>query len=156
VLRNGSVVATVSATSYTATGLTASTAYTFTVRARDAAGNVSAASAGRSVTTSSGGGDTDAGCTATYKTLTSWAGGFQAEVTVRNTGTAAGSAWTVNWTFPSGTTVGSLWNGVVGTPAVTVRNAAHNGALAAGASTTFGFVGNGSATTPAPISCSLS
>jgi endoglucanase len=156
VLRNGSVVATVSSTSYTATGLTASTAYTFSVRARDAAGNVSAASAGRSVTTSSGGGNGDQGCSATYKTLTSWAGGFQAEVTVRNTGTAAGNAWTVNWTFPAGTSVGSLWNGVAGTPAVTVRNAAHNGALAAGASTTFGFVGNGSATTPAPISCTLS
>jgi endoglucanase len=156
VLRNGSVVATVSATSYTATGLTASTAYTFSVRARDAAGNVSAASAGRSVTTSSGGGGGDEGCSATYKTLTSWSGGFQAEVTVRNTGTAAGTAWTVNWTYPAGTTIGSLWNGVVGTPAVTVRNAAHNGSLAAGASTTFGFVGNGSATTPAPISCTLS
>jgi endoglucanase len=156
VLRNGSVVATVSATSYTATGLTASTAYTFSVRARDAAGNVSAASAGRSVTTSSGGGGGDEGCSATYKTLTSWSGGFQAEVTVRNTGTAAGTAWTVNWTYPAGTTIGSLWNGVAGTPAVTVRNAAHNGSLAAGASTTFGFVGNGSATTPAPISCTLS
>ncbi|GIF41863.1 cellulase family glycosylhydrolase [Actinoplanes xinjiangensis] len=156
VLRNGTVVATVSATSYTATGLAASTAYTFTVRARDAAGNVSAASAARSVTTSAGGGNGDQGCSATYKTLTSWTGGFQAEVTVRNTGTTAGAAWTVNWTYPAGTTVGSLWNGVAGTPAVTVRNAAHNGALAAGASTTFGLVGNGTATTPAPITCTLS
>jgi endoglucanase len=156
VLRNGTVVATVSATSYTATGLAASTAYTFTVRARDAAGNVSAASAARAVTTSAGGGNNDQGCTATYKTLTSWSGGFQAEVTVRNSGTTTGSAWTVNWTYPSGTTIGSLWNGVVGTPAVTVRNAAHNGALTAGASTTFGFVGNGTATTPAPITCTLS
>ncbi|MFD1365687.1 cellulase family glycosylhydrolase [Actinoplanes sichuanensis] len=156
VLRNGTVVATVSATSYTATGLAASTAYIFSVRARDAAGNVGAASAGRSVTTSAGGGGGDQGCTATYKTTTSWSGGFQGEVTVRNTGTAAGSAWTVNWTYPAGTTIGSLWNGVVGTPAVTVRNAAHNGALAAGASTTFGFVGTGTATTPAPITCTLS
>jgi endoglucanase len=156
VLRNGTVVATVSATSYTATGLAASTAYTFSVRARDAAGNISAVSAGRTVTTGAGGGGGDQGCTATYKTVSSWTGGFQAEVTVRNSGTTAGTAWTVNWTYPSGTTVGSVWNGVVGTPAVTVRNAAHNGALAAGASATFGLVGAGSATTPAPITCTLS
>lgn len=156
VLRNGTVVATVSATSFTATGLAASTAYTFSVRARDAAGNIGAASAGRTVTTSAGGGGGDQGCTATYKTVSSWSGGFQAEVTVRNSGTTAGTAWTVNWTYPAGTTVGSLWNGVVGTPAVTVRNAAHNGALAGGASTTFGLVGNGTATTPAPITCTLS
>ncbi|HZG78306.1 MAG TPA: DUF5060 domain-containing protein, partial [Paenibacillus sp.] len=38
-------------TSYTATGLTASTSYTFTVKAKDAAGNVSASSAGLTVTT---------------------------------------------------------------------------------------------------------
>jgi endoglucanase len=156
VLRNGTVVATVSATSYTATGLAASTAYTFSVRARDAAGNISAASAGRTVTTGAGGGGGDQGCTATYKTISSWTGGFQAEVTVRNSGTTAGTAWTVNWTYPSGTTVGSLWNGVAGTPAVTVRNAAHNGALAAGATATFGLVGNGAATTPTPITCTLS
>ncbi|HEX4702573.1 MAG TPA: fibronectin type III domain-containing protein, partial [Pseudonocardiaceae bacterium] len=42
VLRNGTTVATVTGTSYTATGLTGSTAYTFQVKARDAAGNVSA------------------------------------------------------------------------------------------------------------------
>lgn len=155
VLRGGSVVATVSGTTYNATGLTASTAYTFSVRARDAAGNVSAASTGRTVTTTAGGGTgPDQGCSATYRTTTSWTGGFQAEVTVRNTGTTAGSRWTVAWTYPSGTTVGSLWNGVLTTPAVTVRNADHNGALAANASTSFGLVGSGAAATPA-LSCTL-
>ncbi|MBB2947515.1 aryl-phospho-beta-D-glucosidase BglC (GH1 family)/chitodextrinase [Actinoplanes lutulentus] len=157
VLRGGSVVATVSGTTYNATGLTANTAYSFTVRARDAAGNVSAASTARSVTTAaSGGGGGDGGCTATYRTTSSWSGGFQAEVTVRNTGTAAGTSWVVNWTYPSGTTVASLWNGVQGTPAVTVRNADHNGALAGGASAAFGLVGTGTAATPATVSCTLS
>nr|WP_221381650.1 cellulase family glycosylhydrolase [Actinoplanes polyasparticus] len=155
VLRDGSVVATVSGTTYNATGLTASTAYTFSVRARDAAGNVSAASTGRTVTTTAGGGTgPDQGCSATYRTTTSWTGGFQAEVTVRNTGTTAGSRWTVAWTYPSGTTVGSVWNGVLTTPAVTVRNADHNGALAVSASTSFGLIGSGAAATPA-LSCTL-
>ncbi|MGW5654907.1 carbohydrate binding domain-containing protein [Streptomyces humi] len=49
-------VASVSGTSATVSGLAASTAYTFTVKARDAAGNVSAASNAVSVTTSAGSG----------------------------------------------------------------------------------------------------
>ncbi|MFF1438782.1 fibronectin type III domain-containing protein [Streptomyces sp. NPDC058295] len=49
-------VLTVSGTSATVSGLSASTAYTFTVRARDAAGNTSGASNSVSVTTNAGGG----------------------------------------------------------------------------------------------------
>lgn len=44
VVRNGSTVGSTSATSITISGLTANTSYTFSVRARDAAGNVSALS----------------------------------------------------------------------------------------------------------------
>lgn len=51
-------VLTVSGTTATVSGLSPSTAYTFTVRARDAAGNVSAASNSLSVTTNAGSGDT--------------------------------------------------------------------------------------------------
>jgi chitodextrinase len=42
VFRNGNQIATVTTTSYSNTGLAASTAYTYTVSAFDAAGNVSA------------------------------------------------------------------------------------------------------------------
>ncbi|MBC6463380.1 glycosyl hydrolase family 18 protein [Actinomadura sp. HBU206391] len=48
--------ASVTGTSTTVSGLSASTAYTFTVRARDAAGNASSASNAVSVTTDAGGG----------------------------------------------------------------------------------------------------
>lgn len=50
---NGSTLAgsTTGATTFTVSGLSASTAYTFTVKAKDAAGNISAASSGLSVTT---------------------------------------------------------------------------------------------------------
>jgi chitinase len=58
VFRNGTSVATVTGTSFTDTGLAAGTAYTYTVKARDAAGNLSAASNQVTGTTQSGGGDT--------------------------------------------------------------------------------------------------
>ncbi|GAA5051685.1 chitinase [Thermocatellispora tengchongensis] len=64
VYRGGTLVTTTggTATTYTDTGLAASTTYTYTVRARDAAGNRSAASNQISVTTSnSGGGGGDPG-----------------------------------------------------------------------------------------------
>ncbi|RUL95003.1 MULTISPECIES: cellulase family glycosylhydrolase [Micromonospora] len=151
----GASVVTVSGTSYRATNLTASTSYTFTVRARDAAGNISAASPPLTLTTpADNGGGGDQGCAATYRVVNSWQGGYQAEVTVRNSGTAAIGGWTVNWTAPAGTTISSLWNGRLTTSgtSVTVRNEPYNGQLAASASTTFGLTGNGSGV-PTGLSC---
>src|SRR5882724_7236303 len=60
VFRGATKVTTVPGTSYTDTGLTASTSYTYTVKAHDAAGNTSAASNAVTVTTSASGGDTTA------------------------------------------------------------------------------------------------
>ena len=75
----------------------------------------------------------------------SWPGGFQAEVTVRNTGTAALTGWTVGWTFAGGQTITQLWNGThtqTGA-AVTVRDAAGTARWRPDAETTFGFLGSG-------------
>jgi chitinase len=55
VYRNGSLAGSSTSTSYTVGGLSASTAYSFSVKAKDAAGNVSAASSTLSVTTSTSG-----------------------------------------------------------------------------------------------------
>ena len=63
VFRNGTQVGSPSTNSYNDTGLTASTAYSYTVKAVDAAGNVSAVSNTASATTQAGGG----GGTWTYK-----------------------------------------------------------------------------------------
>jgi hypothetical protein len=56
IYRGSSQVLSVSGTSATVSGLSPSTSHTFTVRARDAAGNVSAASGSVTVTTDAGGG----------------------------------------------------------------------------------------------------
>jgi chitin-binding protein len=95
-------------------------------------------------------------CTATYRSVGSWSGGFQGEVTVRNSGTANIAGWSVGLTLASGQSIGSLWSGTLsGTaPNHTVRNANYNGALNASASTTFGFTANGPSTAPT-LSCSV-
>ncbi|MGW5576684.1 cellulose binding domain-containing protein [Micromonospora chokoriensis] len=98
-------------------------------------------------------------CTATYRTLNTWPGGFQAEVTVANNSTAALNGWAVGLTLASGQAISSLWSGVnTGTTgSVTVRNAPYNGAVGPNASTTFGFTATGNgATAPSNVTCTSS
>jgi chitinase len=59
VYRNGTLVGSPAGTSFSSTGLAASTSYTFRVRARDNAGNASAQGAQITATTSPGGGSND-------------------------------------------------------------------------------------------------
>jgi chitodextrinase len=143
IFRNGAIVSSATGTTFTDTGLSPATTYSYTVRARDAAGNTSAASTAVSATTQPGSGG-GSGCTATYRTTNSWDTGFQAEVAVTNTGTTASRGWSVVLSLASGRTISNLWNGTL--TGSTVTNAPHNGALAPAAGTTFGFVANGQVT----------
>ncbi|TDT98612.1 cellulose 1,4-beta-cellobiosidase [Streptomyces sp. 846.5] len=161
VYRGSTKVATVTTTSYTDTGLTASTAYSYHVTAQDAAGNVSAASATVTGTTSasSGGGGGSAGCTATYSVSSDWGSGFNANVTVANTGTSATKSWTVTWTWGGNQTVSSMWNAVYSHSgsAVTAANEPYNNVIAAGGNTSFGFGATYSGTNTAPtLTCTAS
>jgi endoglucanase len=90
------------------------------------------------------------GCSATYKIVNSFPGGFQGEVTVK-AGTSAITAWTVNWAFANGQTITQLWNGALTASGanITVGNLSYNGTLAANATTTFGFNGTWNNTTNA-------
>ncbi|RAJ46897.1 endoglucanase [Kitasatospora sp. SolWspMP-SS2h] len=82
----------------------------------------------------------NASCSIAYR-ANSWAGGFTADVTVKNTGSAAISGWTLRWTFPGDQKVTSAWNAKVtqSGAAVTATDLGYNGTLAAGASTGFGL-----------------
>jgi glucosylceramidase len=99
VYRNGTQVATTTATSYTDTGLSPSTSYSYTVKAYDAAGNVSAASSTATVTTtSSGGGGIGSG---TWYQVVNVNSGKCADAT--NGGTSNGTA-VQQWTCAAGST----------------------------------------------------
>jgi len=111
-------------------------------------------SASPTTSPTTGGGGTGA-CTATYKQVGSWSGGFQGEVTVTAGSAGITNGWTVKWTLASGQSISQAWNATVTTSgtAATAVNASWNKAVAAGTSTTFGFLGSGTASTPT-LSCS--
>ncbi|MFD1829480.1 GDSL-type esterase/lipase family protein [Streptomyces desertarenae] len=93
-----------------------------------------------------GPGEDGAACTASFRAASVWQGGYQGEVTVRNTGGVPLAGWSVGITLDGGARITQAWNGTLEAGAggtATVRNAAWNGALAAGASTSFGFVATG-------------
>ncbi|MFH8449053.1 cellulase family glycosylhydrolase [Streptomyces fungicidicus] len=150
-----SVVTSTAGTSATVTGLTAATSYTFAVYARDAAGNRSPRSATVTVTTSSGG--TTGACAIAYRVTNEWPGGFQGEVTVRNTGSTAVNGWTLTWSFPADQRITNMWGG---TPAqsgseVSVASAPYTASIPASGSVVVGFTASRTATNPGPTAFAL-
>jgi cellulose 1,4-beta-cellobiosidase len=96
-------------------------------------------------------------CSATYAVSSSWNSGFNANVTVSNTGTAATKTWKVAWTWPGTQAVVNAWNATVTSSgkAVTVANATSNGVIAGGGNTSFGFQASYSGTNTTPtLTCS--
>ncbi|QKV99071.1 cellulase family glycosylhydrolase [Streptomyces sp. NA02536] len=150
-----SVVTSTADTSATVTGLTAATSYTFAVYARDAAGNRSPRSATVTVTTSSGG--TTGACAIAYRVTNEWPGGFQGEVTVRNTGGSAVNGWTLTWSFPADQRITNMWGG---TPAqsgseVSVASAPYTASIPASGSVVVGFTASRTGTNPSPTAFAL-
>jgi endo-1,4-beta-xylanase len=134
-------VGTSTASSLVDAGLAASTTFRYQVRARDAAGNVSAPSNTVTATTQSGG-TAGGGCSAVATIQTQWQTGYVIEpVRVSNTRTVTIHSWAVSYTLPAGHTITGSWNAVltISGQNVTARNTAHNGTIAAGGNTTFGF-----------------
>ncbi|MFF1459834.1 cellulase family glycosylhydrolase [Streptomyces sp. NPDC058330] len=150
-------VASSAATSVTVTGLSAGTAYGFAVYARDAAGNRSARSGTVSVTTDEGGSVPGGTCSVGYRVIGEWPGGFQGEITLRNTGTAAVDGWTLGFAFADGQTVTTMWGGTATQSggAVSVTPASYTSTIAAGGSVTVGFTGTLTGANAAPAAFTL-
>ncbi|WP_307834482.1 cellulose binding domain-containing protein [Paractinoplanes lichenicola] len=98
-------------------------------------------------------------CAATYTVTGQWAGGFQGEVTVRNTSSATTAGWTATFAFSAGQRISQAWNATVTQTGstVTARDASWNGRLAPGASASFGFTATATGSNPSPaVTCALS
>jgi cellulose 1,4-beta-cellobiosidase len=95
-------------------------------------------------------------CSATYSTVSSWSGGLQGQVVVRNTGSSALNGWRIGWTLPGGEAITNLWNGTLtqSGQAVTVTNASYNAAVPAGGTVTVGFTATTTNSSNSPISVS--
>jgi len=80
------------------------------------------------------------GCRVTYSADT-WAGGFVANLTITNTGTATVNGWALRFTFPGDAVVTNMWNAAPTQSGRTVdaRNLSYNATIAPGATAGFGF-----------------
>jgi chitodextrinase len=112
------VVSGSTAATYTDSGLTPSTQYSYTVQAVDAAGHASPPSNAVTVTTAA----PALSCHIDYVVQSDWGTGFNAVVNLTNTGATAINGWTLTWTWAGNQTITSAyginsWN--QGGPSVT-------------------------------------
>lgn len=96
-------------------------------------------------------------CAVTYRVANQWPGGFQAAVSVRNTGTSAINGWSVRWTFANGDSMREMWDaqGRQSGSSVTASNAGYNPRIGPGDTVQFGFNGSTRGSHRAPTSFSL-
>ncbi len=141
--------------SFANTGLLAATTYYYKVEAEDAAGSSATSNQANATTQSNSSGFA---CHVTYTNVNQWNTGFQAAITIQNTGTVGISSWTLKWIFPGNQQIAGLWNGsyVQNGQSVTVNNLNYNGSIAAGGSYNgLGFTANYSGTNSPPASFSV-
>ncbi len=140
-----------SGTSFSNTGLSASTTYYYIARAADTfgeSGNSNYASARTLANTS--------GCHIIYADQNDWGTGFTGGVSIQNTGNTAINGWTLTWTWAGNQQMIQSWNSTYtqASKNVTLTNAAWNPTIAPGATLTgVGFNVNytGTNTNPTPF-----
>ncbi|NKE62106.1 hypothetical protein FXN61_37315 [Lentzea sp. PSKA42] len=96
-------------------------------------------------------------CAVAYRVTGQWQGGFQAIVTVRNTGTTSTNGWTLRWTFANGETVREMWNASARQSGTTLNavNVDYNPQIAPGGSVEVGYNGNSRGPHSAPTAFTL-
>ncbi|MFD3654628.1 cellulase family glycosylhydrolase [Streptomyces sp. NPDC058620] len=147
-------VTTTTTTSAGLSGLTPATGHTFAVYARDAAGNRSPRSATVRVTTVAG--PATGKCAVTYR-LSDWGHQFNADVTIRNTGTEAIKGWRLDFAFPGSQTLTSSWNAKVVQDGKQLRatNESWTETIPAGGTVSFGMSGSSTGSNGIPAEFSL-
>ena len=81
----------------------------------------------------------------------SWNNGFQADITITDTGSTPINNWVLQFNFTP--TITQIWNGVIASHGGTqyvIQNAGYNSTIAPGQSVNFGFLGTPGGVPPAP------
>lgn len=97
-------------------------------------------------------------CKVAYTITNQWAGGFQAGLSITNTGSTALNGWSLVFSFANGQTITQIWNGTAAQSGsqVTITNLSYDGAIAPGATlSSVGFLGSWNATNSAPTAFTL-
>ena len=96
------------------------------------------------------------GATASFDLVSVWNTGFEAEITITNTGTIAITNWVLQFNFAA--TITSIWEATIASHTGTqyiINNAGYNSSIAAGQSVTFGFLGSPGGVPASPTSYTL-
>ncbi|WP_203990227.1 cellulose binding domain-containing protein [Sphaerisporangium rufum] len=143
-----------SMTYFTEGGLVTGKTYTYFVVARDAAGNISRPSDPLSVLASPG--LPVPGCEVAYDAR-SWSGGFGADLTITNTGSAVLNGWMLRFTFPAGQRVVHGWSATwsQAEAVVTAAKPSWDTPLRPGESRRIGFIGTYIDENPEPAAFTL-
>ncbi len=137
----------VTATSYSATGLSASTTYYFRVTAANSGGE-SAPTSQASATTSGG-----FACHVSYSVSSQWNDGFNGAISIENTGSSKITSWTLTWTWSGNQDVTSAWNAnsTQSGKNVTFTSESYNGTISPGGTASgIGFGASYSGTNTSP------
>jgi cellulase/cellobiase CelA1 len=96
-------------------------------------------------------------CHVTYTKSSEWTGGFVANITIGNTGSAPVNGWQLAFTFRGDQRITSEWNATVSQngSSVTAANASYDGTISPGGSVSVGFQGTWTSNDTAPTSFSL-
>ncbi|MFS8097533.1 cellulose binding domain-containing protein [Lentzea alba] len=97
------------------------------------------------------------GCAIGYRVTYRWNGGYNADVTITNTGTAPINGWTLRWKFTRGQIVTDMWNatGKQSGADVSATNVSYTATIAVGGTQVVGYTGNHRADNPDPIAFSV-
>lgn len=97
-------------------------------------------------------------CKVSYTLTNQWSGGFQAGLSITNTGTTPINGWSLVFSFANGQTITQVWNASSAQSGsqVTITNLSYDGSIAPGANlSSVGFLGTWNGTNTIPTSFKL-
>jgi sugar lactone lactonase YvrE len=147
------IAAGVTATTYSHVGLSPSTTHYYVVTAQSSAGESVLSNQAAATTQASG-----PGCHVAYTVTGQWNDGFEAAITIKNTGSTPINGWSLDWTWAANQQITESWNSADKQKGhnATLTNLGWNKSIAAGATLTgMGFNASYSGTNTAPTAFSV-